>query len=71
MATLYTNLGNSSSLKLTRDNMLLLKALVFPLLRRTGAFGLLDGSVAALAKMLEALEDSGKKVSMSNPDNTA
>jgi hypothetical protein len=68
MAVLSTNLGNPPSLKLTRDNMLFWKALVFPPLRCAGAFGLLDGSDAAPVKMLEALDDAGKKVSMPNPD---
>jgi hypothetical protein len=68
MATLSTNLGNPPSLKLTRDNMLFWKALIFPPLWCTVAFGLLDGSDAAPTKMLEALDDAGKKVSMPNPD---
>jgi hypothetical protein len=70
MATLSTNLSNPPSLKLTHDNMLFWKALVFPPLRCVDAFGLLDGSDAAPAKMLEALDDAGKKVSMPNPDYT-
>jgi hypothetical protein len=36
--------------------------------RRHHALGLLDGSDAAPVKMLEALDDVGKKVSMPNPD---
>jgi hypothetical protein len=70
MAVLSTNLGNSPSLKLTHDNMLFWKALVFPPLWCTGAFGLLDGSDTAPVKMMEALDDAGKKVSMPNPDYT-
>jgi hypothetical protein len=68
MATLSTNLGNPPSLKLTHDNMLFWKGLVFSSLRCAGAFGLLDGSDAAPAKMLEARDDATKKVSMPNPD---
>jgi hypothetical protein len=68
MAFLSTNLGNLPSLKLTRDNMLFWKALVFPPLRCAGAFGMLDGLDAAPMQMLEALDDAGKKVSMPNPD---
>jgi hypothetical protein len=68
MAVLSTNLGNPPSLKLTRDNMLFWKALVFPPLWCAGAFGLLDDLDAAPGKMLEALDDAGKKVSMPNPD---
>jgi hypothetical protein len=33
-----------------------------------GAFVLLDGSDAALVKMLETLDDAGKKISMPNTD---
>jgi hypothetical protein len=47
--------------------MLFWKALVFPPLRCADAFGLLDGSDTASAKILEALDDDGKKVSMPNP----
>jgi hypothetical protein len=68
MVVLSPNLGNPPSLKLTRDNMLFWKALVFPPLRCADAFGLLDGLDAALVKMLEELDDAGKKVSMPNPD---
>jgi hypothetical protein len=68
MAVLSTNLGKPPSLKLTRNNMLFWKALVFPPLRCAGAFGLLDGSDAVPVKMLEALDDAGKKVSMPNHD---
>jgi hypothetical protein len=48
--------------------MLFWKALVFPPLWCAGAFGLLDGSDAAPVKMLEALDDADKKVSMPNPN---
>jgi hypothetical protein len=68
MVVLSTNLGNPPSLKRTRDNMLFWKALVFPPLRCASAFGLLDGSDATPVKMLEVLDDVGKKVSMPNPD---
>jgi hypothetical protein len=66
--SLSTNIGNPPSLKLTCDNMLFWKALIYPPLRCVGAFGLLNGSDAAPAKMLEALGDAIKKVSMPNPD---
>jgi hypothetical protein len=65
MAVLSTNLGKPPSLKLTRDNMLFWKALVFPPLWCAGAFGLLDGLDTAPVKMLEVLDDAG---SMPNPD---
>jgi hypothetical protein len=68
MAVLSTNLGNPPSLKLTRDKLLFWKALVFPPLWCVGAFGLLDGSDTVPVKMLEVLDDAGKKVSMPNPD---
>jgi hypothetical protein len=68
MAVLSTNLGNPPSHKLSRDNMLFWKALVFPPLQCGGAFSLLDGSDTAPVKMLEVLDDAGKKVSMPNPD---
>jgi hypothetical protein len=70
MVTLSTNLRNPPFLKLTRDNMIFWKALVFPPLRSANAFGMLDGSDAAPAKMLDALDDAGKKVSMPNLDYT-
>jgi hypothetical protein len=68
MVVLSTNLGNPPFFKLTRDNMLFWKALVFSPLRCAGAFGLLDGSDTAPVKKMEALDDAGKKVSMPNPD---
>jgi hypothetical protein len=64
MAVLSTNLGSPRSLKLTRDNMLFWKVFVFPPLQCADAFGLLDGSDAASVKMVEALDDAGKKVLM-------
>ena len=68
LASLATNLGPSPSLKLKHDNMLFWKALVFPRLRCALAFGILDGSDAALAKTLEAMYDAGKKLTMPNPE---
>jgi hypothetical protein len=48
--------------------MLFWKALVFPPLWCAGAFGLLDVSDPAVVKMLEMLDDVGKKISMPNTD---
>jgi hypothetical protein len=66
--SLSTNIGNPPSLKLIRNNMLFWKALVSPPLWCVSAFSLPKGSDAAPAKMLEALGDAIKKVSMPNPD---
>ena len=68
MAALTTNLGSPPSLKLTRDNMLFWKALVFPPLRCALAFGLLDGTDVAPPKLLASTDEAGKTVTVPNPE---
>jgi hypothetical protein len=64
---LATSLSSPPSQKLTQDNFLFWKALVLPPLRGAMVFGLLDGSDAALAKMIETEDANQKKVTMVNP----
>ena len=71
MAALATNLGNPPALKLTHNNWLFWKALVFPPLRCAFVFGLLDGTDDVPPKLLDATYDAGKRVRVPNPEYSA
>jgi hypothetical protein len=68
-SSIIVNLGNPPSQKLTPENFLFWKTLVFLTLRGARVLGLLDGSDATPAKNLEIedSDDAKKKKIVDNP----
>jgi hypothetical protein len=63
-----TPLGPKVTEKLTRDNYVLWKAQVLPLIRGARLMGFLDGTVKQPEETIEVVDDNKMKTIISNPE---